>query len=679
MPNSRTFALTVSLGFIPILVFLALHFSLLPAYDANTLNRDAATGTRLITTVDGFFYARLADDLLKGQYRKLDQTRPAPRPVPVPAIVSMTAGIARITGLPLHTVVFFLPPVLAFLSIPLMWAWARRVFPETPWAPAVVATAISVNYTWFTRTTFGKFDTDGLNLVLFWAIGFFLYSFAKQDGNKRYASLAMACFSFLLLVYWWPAVGLPLGLLMAFLFSCTIVFPSPRFDRLLKATILSGALAGLAIILLAAFTDLLPRALTNLIAPYLEHVALIRGEAASVFPTMGKTIAELRSLGLGESLVWVAGAAYVAPFAVLGLAALCVRSPRMIFLLVIPTALFAVLSADGLRFLLFLAPGFAFGITAFVVHILLPLVQSVLKSRKIAQAAALAAAIGLIAPGFTYCMDYELRPSFNANMVNLPKLVNDVAGPNAIVWNWWGPGYMIEYYGNRRTFIDGGLQEPERSWVAAVPLASHDYVFAKNWIRFFAKNGTGVQVMTRRLKSTEKATLFLKHALRDEAALPSVLKEYGLSEEERNWRKFLFPEVEVYLVLLSDMLTHGSWLPIGQHVPGDDKPIEQNPFYIVPNQNLRLNATKGLLLLPDDQALPISRFYTITPDQLRHDRYKQPGIVVVGVQGTDYVIYMGEDNLNTLALNLLFVHPADTPGFMMLRFNPFIGGVWKVE
>ena len=665
---------------IPLALFAVLQFSQLQSMDGDATYRFQGDGYRLLTTVDGFFYERLTDDLLNHRYTPVDPARDAMRPVPVPSIVQLTAALVRLTGLDLHTVTFFLPPLLAMLAIPLMWGWSRKLFPDNPLASVVAACAVSINFSWFTRTTLGKFDTDGLNLVLLLAISFCLHDFSTRDGNQRYLSLGLAGLFLIILAYWWIPVGLPFGLLIFLFFACTLVTPTNAqpFDRYFKTAILAGACLGAVILALGLFTSLLPPPLASMLNPYLAHLSLIKGETSSMFPAMGKTIAELRNLDFITSVNWVCGSVYVAPVAAIGLALLGWKQRPSLFMIIAPAALFAALSVTGVRFLMFLAPAVGFGLGAFMFYAVPPLLRKL--PFRWNEWLGVAVACLLILPSARMALGHKLRPSFDTNQISLPALVNGIAQENATIWNWWGPGYMLEEYGKRRTFIDGGMQEPERSWIAAVPLASHNYALARNWMRFFAKNPRGLNTITRDLKSRSKADAcqFLLKALQGPEHVAGALEEYPM-RKDRDWSRFLYPDVEVYLVLINDMLTHGSWLSIGNHVPGTEASSEDFSFYAIPVNRLRFNKTRGQLLLADGKTIPIKRFYTITPTELRHDRFDQPGKVVVGIWGTDFIMYMNEDHLNSLALQLLFVHPQGTPGFTPLRFNPFAGGVWKVN
>ncbi len=180
--------------------------------------------------------------------------------------------------------------MLAILMIPLMWVWSRRIFPDDKLGAVIASSAVSINYAFYTRTTLGKFDTDALNIVLFWAIGFLLYEFTRRSGIDRFLYLGLALLSLFGLGYWWFPAGLPLGLIMFFFFGCSIILPSPKRDKWLKGVILGGAAVGGVILVLAGFTSVLPKVINDLLSPYMQHLTLIQGETKSLFPAMGKTI-----------------------------------------------------------------------------------------------------------------------------------------------------------------------------------------------------------------------------------------------------------------------------------------------------------------------------------------------------------------------------------------------------
>lgn len=267
-----------------------------------------------------------------------------------------------------------------------------------------------------------------------------------------------------------------------------------------------------------------------------------------------------------------------------------------------------------------------------------------------------------------------MPPRFDAPTYLLASSVKDATPPDGKVWNWWDRGYLFQQAGHRKTFIDGGLQTPARAYAAAVPLANGNVSVSHYWIRFFSEHPDAIDDLARHAGSKRNAVDFLLKVFNDPDKLPGLVSEYKLPQ--RNWKGYLFPNVKVTLALLSDMLVRSTWLSIGRSLPGT--PLTPASIYVMPFSQCIVDTDHDEITY-QDRTIQYSAIYQITTKQLSNSPGKSGESVAVAVPRTDKLFYMDTDQFDCLVFRLLFVNPQNTPGFRLVVYNPFIGGVWIVE
>lgn len=644
---------------------LGAHLALLPGYDAVTHN--LSNGERLLSTPDGYYYLRQAEDFKAGAYTPSDPLRPGKRLSPVPPLSVLAAIVSTVSGQPIERVAFFLPPVLGSLAVlvGLLAGVAAGSAPLGFMAALLTMTAEA----WFSRTALGGFDTDCLLPLLFYGMLYALFRFERGPWRWGAAALALAGG----LHWWWPQAGRFFAVAALGPFLVSAFLPGEgrlRTDRRV-CVVLGAVLAGLWLAGLGAY---LPDWLRWPMGVLDKHLRFALSGQKSVFTQTGWSVEELTGMGPLEALEFLSGHWALGCLALAGTIGFCCWRPRLGLYYGLPAL--GMLGASmifGNRFALFAMPVHALGL-AWLCAVALPYALG--RFGRIAAVASWTACLTLA--GLSLWTVYEghgLVATFDANQVAMARAIDKVAGKDAAVWNWWGPGYMVQYYGKRETFFDGGLQTPERAFISAEPLASLDPLAARNWIKFFSVHPNGLNVLARPL-GKERAVGFLRAVFENPGSLDVLVEEYSLGTR-RDWRAWLFPSREVYLVLYSEMMLRNSWLKIGLWDEKTGKSPE-TPVYALPLSTLSFDRKRGLMYTAKDKVTPYSRLLFVSPDQLSHDRPREHGHVVVLLKGVDMAYIVPERFFDVLAFRLLFMYPEDTPGFQAVTFNPFVGGVWRV-
>lgn len=659
-----------------VLAFQAyLHLASNTAYTKSSLNTYA--GEPLLTTPDGYFFMRYAREWQLNTYESTPELRLAPRPAHVPPLSIIAGAISSASNISLEKVAFYLTPILA-CTIFIITIWSGLAL-NSGVIPAIVCSAFTaVSPVWYARTRLGYFDTDSLNLSIFWLIALCLYK-ADTSSKKTYPVwMGAAALSTLLLHYWWPQAGLPFAGVWWGIYAASICIPSNKRARIFKLFLLACGALFVGWTLFGAL-DVIPSPLKEIMSSLRSHLALSAKTQSSMFTGTGSTIAELTPLTLSKLPARLAGHWIILCAIPFGIAAAWRKNALLAFYFTLPFLFFIAASVTiGNRFLMFAAPAFGFFCAAFFVGLIEFDISAKIKKLPASTTKVVAALfICLLIIPIRLDVNKKLRPTYNHNDALLATLIDRNASANAKVWNWWSPGYFLQYYAQRPTQIDGGLQAPERTFISALPLATSNPVLARNWIKLFSDKPYALRKITGYLHSKPKAVAFLKEALSNPQSVPTLVLRYNLPETI-NWQSWLFPNPEVYLSLYSDMLVKNTWLPIGLWNPKTQS-SPSAPIISIPLQRVHVDQKQGIVAFSAKKYLPCSRMYYVTPSSLSHDRFKHNGFVSIFVQNSVEGFAIQEKYFDATAFKLLFVYPSKTPGFTLIKYNPFIGGVWRVD
>lgn len=655
-----------------VLAFQAgIHSANFSSYNNSKLN--TFLNEPLLTTPDGYFYLRYAKEWQNGTYNSTPELRIPRRPTHTPPLSILTAVASSITNFSLEKIAFYLTPILAS-TIFIIAIWSGLAL-NSGSLPAVICSVFTAAAPiWYTRTRLGYFDTDALNLTLLWAIGLCLYNADATSKKHLLFWFGSAAASTLLLHYWWPQAGLPFAGIMWGTYAASVCIPSNVTARKLKMLLL---FCGAIFITWTLFgpLNIIPSPIKELMASLRSHLALSANNQSSMFTGTGNTIAELIPVKFTKLPQQLSGHWIIFCCAILGTAVAWRKNSILCFYFLLPASFFLVASVTiGNRFLMFAAPAFGLFTAAFL--------SGLLEQKKIAEIKVLkwglviAFSCLLIFP-VTLDLNRPLKATYNYNKAVLAKVIGTKSSPDAKIWNWWSPGYFLQYYAERFTQIDGGLQAPERSFIAALPLATQNPTLARNWIKLFSDKPHALNFIARHLKSKAKAVAFLQEALSTPQNLKSLLQSYNLPVNI-DWHHWLFPTTEVYLTLYSDMLTRNTWLSRGLWSPATQTSPE-TPMVSFSLPQVQVDQQQGRVKFSQKRYIPCSRMYYITPTSLSHDRFKQKGVVGIFLQDSNNGFAIQQEFFNATAFRLLFIHPSNTPGFTPLIYNPFIGGVWRVS
>jgi hypothetical protein len=658
----------------------------------------------IMATPDSYYYLRLTSDLLNDKYDTLDELRPGcERPHPIPLIVSISALMHRISGIPVEQIAFYLPLVLASLMIIVYLLWGYEL--GGPAVALVTLLAGASSSYWCYRTRLGFFDTDCLNPVFFFLIIFCVYRFASIQSRQRFLYLVAAlALSFLFRLWWVP--GGHLGLLaIALTYATSFLVASSKGERLVKVGLLATvSFAGLLMLLVSM--GFVTSFFSRYWKPVTEYFELIRNPD-SLFPNVGQSISELAPLSLRELGVLVSGNEVPFMLSMVGLVLLFMRKKEVINFL-LPGLLFGIGSLFSQRFVVFFVPVYGIGIGYLLGEFLLKgkYLQAIHRPFWRLSLWSLIL-VGLLSPGFYRSLSQHPGQCKTAYDVVLVRSFAEKISPQSVIWAWWDAGYFLQYLTGRKTIIDGGSQSPQRTYIAAYPLACENVTLARNWIRFFADhNPDDLGTLVSHLGDVPKAMAFLREALGNPAELESVLAKHEL-QDPVFWRRYLFPEVEVCLFLDYATLSIGPWW----HYFGTwdfEQQSGKKPELFYPLSKTIMYFEQSGVVIDDNFVFKADRVISIgspsggdvnkVKDRDFRGRDRNDGNSLAGLAQNKKLVYKPESAvilnfrshreqhflvdgkfMQSLVCRLLLRDPYDTNQFSPLVYLASDGGAWRVE
>ena len=702
MPGPSAPWRVLSIGAVGLLFSLSIHLSHLPFWhDHKEFYYDG--DKPLMTTLDAYYYLRLASAEIaenKGD-GKVGGTAALRGPTKTPLLASLAAFLQCLCNIAIERIAFFLPPLLGSLMALIYVCWGHSMG-----GPAMALTASVAglsSFYWFRRTGLGRFDTDCLNPVFVFLVLFLTYRFAVSTGRIRWLYVLAAFVSAYLLGIWWQQLPYFGFFLILGPYCLSLYLPSSRLEKILK---ISGLLAftTILIIILAGYHEYLPEYFSRAAAGYLQQYDLVRKAApsAAVFPDVGQSISELQPLPLAGIATEVGGHPITFLLALAGFC-LLLKAKKDAACFLLTGAALASLSLLSRRFLIFLVPLHALGFG----YLFARLWSWIHQQHRFENPAIKAAlwgvsalvCLGLLLPNLHRSIATHRGPPLTAGDVLLARTIAAEAGANAVIWSWWDYGYFLEYLTGLRAFIDGGSQSPERTFIAAFPLACDDPVLAGNWLRFFAVHDVaGWNQLAASLGSADRALGFFKEVFANPAKAPDISKAYGLDEAFMG-RAYLFPETRVFLYLNDGLLqkTHW-WYFFGTWDPG--RGTGNHPrFWMVPSANLELLKQTGSVEVggrrirvgkvievkwdgaatTDLETASSSHEEGIRPGGEGRETTGVGGYIALKMLSGESLLVFQPSVLQSLTFCLSVMSPFSTAGFTPLAFKAGSGGVWSVE
>ncbi|MDA9983434.1 hypothetical protein N9H39_12105, partial [Gammaproteobacteria bacterium] len=148
-------------------------------------------GEPLERSVDGYRTLTHARDLLAGNYEGLDVRRRVPeyseRPWPPMLMALLAAGLNQLTGISLNWIAGFLPVLLGpLIALPLYGLGRYYGGVAMGMSSALLGTLAMASVS---RSSFGWFDTDCLNVTFLLATAYFALRFGTLERSRRYLYL----------------------------------------------------------------------------------------------------------------------------------------------------------------------------------------------------------------------------------------------------------------------------------------------------------------------------------------------------------------------------------------------------------------------------------------------------------------------------------------------------------
>lgn len=653
-------------------------------------------GEPVLTNPDGYYYLRLARDLIRGAYAPIDEKRTVPdsprRPMPPPLLSWATAKVHAATGWSPARIAVFAPTVLGPLVAVPVWLLARALGGGLLMSLGAALLAV-LGFQLVDRTRVGFFDTDALNVAFTLASAYLALGFATARGRRRTMFFGAALLNYALFVAWWDQVTefVAVVCLAPLLFAVVQRHRRER-GRLLQPIVLAAILVAA---MLLGVRDLagLPRKAGLLLG-------MLGGRQSGDFPVV--EVAELQRATLGSMPGLTTGHWSTLLAGAAGLLLLAYRKRRQAVYLVIPAGMALLPFFSGERFAIFTVPLVALGF-AYAVE--------VLASRAIAASPprfhAFFAAAALVLPLLAAVPSYRnatgvLRAPVTRRATQAIEAAGADTEEDAVIWTAWTTGYPLTDRTGRATIVDGQSIQGELHYYAYLPLAQESQRFAANFMQFYVARGkAGMQRLRDAFGGrTDRTMAFLERVLSqapqpEAAALlePLVPAAFATTSDAR---AFLFPPPgrPIYLLLHREFLDFPEWFYYGSWDPArrDGTHIVSHGYYGVRQREgkIHLDASSSIDRQMGGSCVIGSKFIPEHRAKLEH-LFEHDGIethvVPYDPQGTiafEWIRPMGfgvlmSKEMCASVFNQLFVrHAPDPQHFQKVKLATPDFQLWKV-
>lgn len=478
---------------------LAVAIRLIWLYNNYQVPEYRYNGAPIIGSMDGFYYAQGARDILSGDFSRVDS--PTQKALPI-----LTAVISKILFfVPFEWIVFLMPAILVPLVVFPISLMARDLGrPLVGWFAAIL-TVLTTGY--YVRTIVGYYDDDVLTLVLpFWL------TWALFKNAREYTPSSLAILLATVILYsWWYTNGSVIMLGFAATFASYGVF----FDRKNPKLIFGLALMFIAISGFPLYARVLLSVVGIFVFLKYDRFVTLKSSLATLVVSIGllfasgsldafvskwkfyifkpnipatgelklhyysslKTVAESKYsdfaeiagfLSINELFLWVS---------VVGVLLAIYRYRELWFLL--PTLILGFLAVDGgVRFTPYGAVALSFGLV-YLAAILVQRIPTVWVFAPIMTALILYPASKYLAKA----MEYNPPSALSKTEVETLVSIKNIVKPSDYIFSWWDWGYPVRYYSHSKTHSDGGAQDGSRTFIESQALNTPNPVQAAHILR----------------------------------------------------------------------------------------------------------------------------------------------------------------------------------------------------
>lgn len=607
----------------------------------------------MINTNDGYFFAEGARDLLQENHEEHDLS-PIDNPMSI-----ITALLSKIIPISFETLILYMPSFIgSLIVIPLILI--GRALNQTTMG-FIAALIGSIAHSYYNRTMTGYYDSDMLNIVL---PVMETYSLILALTHQRNRYLIPITVSIAVYQWWYPQAYALDTALFIMIIGYTLIFDRKNiYLYKISLFILIGILAlpfvakiALAIALFTFFhfkRELSQKLfwpifiviigvytatggvdpILSLLKMYVFHGATenTRESSLSYYNVMS-TVREAGHIPFTLFAERISGHVITFVIACLGyIMALIAYRPLLITLPLAGLGFIAM--SSGLRFTIYAVPAMALGLGYLIVYLSRFIQITTLRYVIIALLT-----IGALYPNYAHIKEYIMPTVMVTNEVESLNQLNKIASGEDYVVAWWDYGFPLRYYGDVKTWIDGGKHSGDVNYPASFVLTGKDSIAVAHMMRLFT------EYTEKGFSETNKTKNDFEYMMEKEGytdpndfVTALALPEYKTPKKTR----------DVYLYLPLRMMEIFPTVALFSNLDLTGKSQPQQPFFYstrsVQDTGQTLELGQGLSIIKANstlkigaQSLPIKSFYQVGYDKNQKVQVNQQNFASEGLS----VIYM---------------------------------------
>jgi len=651
---------------------------------------------------DGYYYLRMARDLIEDQYTEVDRLKKHPdnvrRAFPPPLISSLVAWLSKIMPFPVEWTAVFFPAIAGPLLIIPLYGLCRifggsRVMGIT----AALFSVLSVQYVY--RTRIGFFDTDCLNVTFILIVTCFFILFAYETDARRYLFFISGIFFTGLFVWHWDQVR-PIAIVISLypLAVALLFFYRPS----LKEGLIFGLSCVSALALLFYWQGI--SGITLQISQFMDFSQFVSTDKVGYFPGTLSDIRELKTPNLRETIDYSTGNGIALLFALVGLILLIFKNRKKSLFLVILLSLAGLTFFLGNRFMIFFAP-----VTALGLGYLFDAIWRHKSASNLVKVCVTGLVISLAWPAYSK----DTKNRFTPALMNLwpgVKRIAELTPRDGVIWTTWDAGNPLMYYARRKTISDAQFAEGgERHVYSYMPLADGNVRFSANFIQFFAEKGVrGIHQVYRACHNDPVEGMALirsvlavgphdaQKLLAKELNSQKLLPLFDLATVDQ-WLQFFFPKASspAFLFLHQDLTHSQGWFYFGTWDMKSRQGLEPfyRPYAIIKAEKGKYTTSGGILEIDGNESgvfrvnengsnkkLNLSHVYVQTGPKMTTTHFNNRAKLCFEIYEPGRFGALMNEAMAVSTFNRLFVrHETDSQYFQLREENFPLYQIWRVH
>ena len=563
-------------------------------------------GRPYLNEVDGYFHARIADDIAeKGSFGTYVEGKDEPwdvlRLYPEgrsakyeTGMIWIAVSIWRFLGLfgdpGLYAVEFWFSALSAVLTVLAAFLFGYRASDPSDCRPALTgllaAILVSCAPALASRTLCGSFDTDLVQTPVAVLLLLLMTEMLRSDSFPRCALLAF--FTGALAAAFTKLWSVSLAFTSVAIIGGLIYVLGSFFDRVpegsgrLRSFIRRPFVAGYLLTIASAVAVVTWVQGPEYIASFFTTVVTVSNDAASAnMPNMYGSVSELRDAA-AEDIVSGIGGIAIPVMAAAGLLVLAVRVKKRngssgrpgVYLSILAAwlAVFTYSLRMGVRFIEHLcAPAgilAAIGTAAVAAYMADRLRTGETTGNRVLCAAVSAVICAtVILPPALDTFDIYSSPRgtvTDASENAMDWVAANAASPDAAIASWWDLGYYYTYESGHPTLWDGGTQDPLRAIIVGKALSTDDMQLCGSLMRMLSGTGNSAPAfLMEKLGASEGIKALWETVTADSGEAMRVLSDkYGMSDADAaEADRLIHPaeEHETYLIVTGRMMSIIGW------------------------------------------------------------------------------------------------------------------------